>query len=174
MSAAGTMDRKPCARKLVRPIREVRWRAFIIPLSVIFAIWSVLYLPNLRTSPSWYGDETVALTAGLDLTRGIAAHRAVWNTFWHPYAPYQPGYEFLVGGMARLFGGDILGGRFFNALLALALALVIYFYGRSILGIFPAFFAALLFLSYEQSVIHFRWIFTHNLVALGFVIAVLA
>jgi hypothetical protein len=31
--------------------------------------------------------------------------------------------------------------------------------------------SALLFLTYEQSVIHFRWIFTHNLIALGFAIA---
>jgi len=36
-----------------------------------------------------------------------------------------------------------------------------------------SFGAALLFLTFEQSVIHFRWIFTHNLIALGFAIAFL-
>ncbi len=153
---------------------RIRRRAILLSLALILAVWGLLYLPHLRTSPPWYGDETLALTAGVDLTRGIAAHRAIWNTFWHPYAPYQPGYELLIGSMARLFGGDILGGRVVNALLALSIGLVICFYGRSILGVLPALFAALLFLSYEQSVIHFRWIFTHNLVALGFTIAFLA
>jgi hypothetical protein len=141
---------------------------------LLLSIWCLLYLPHLRTNPSWYGDETIALTAGIDLTRGIAAHRAIWNTFWNPYAPYQPGYELLVGSVAQLFNGDILGGRIVNAVLALSIALVIYFYGRGILGIIPAAFAALLFLSYEQSIIHFRWIFTHNLIALGFTISFLA
>lgn len=151
-----------------------RRRLNLWPVLLFLFVWSILYLPHLRTNPPWYGDETVALAAGLDLTRGIAAHRAVLNTFWHPYAPYQPGYELLIGSMARLFNGDILGGRIVNALLALCIALVIYFYGRCGLGVFPSLFAALLFLSYEQSVIHFRWIFTHNLIALGFAITFLA
>lgn len=145
-----------------------------MPLLLVLVVWSVLFLPNLRTSPSWYGDETLALKAGLDLTHGIAAHRAIWNTFWHPYAPYQPGYEYLIGWAARLFGSDILGGRLVNALLALGIALLITFYGRRIFGILPALFSALLFLTYEQTVIHFRWIFTHNLIAFGFVLSVLS
>ena len=168
------MDGKFRARKGPSSFRSIRRLALILPLTLILAVWSVLYLPHLRTSPAWYGDETVALAAGLDLTRGIAAHRAVWNTFWHPYAPYQPGYELLIGWFARLFKGDILGARIANTLLALGVALVIYLYGRNILGVLPALFAALLFISYEQSVIHFRWVFTHNLIALGFAITFLA
>lgn len=168
------MDRKFGARERPSSFRSIRRLALILPLTLILAVWSVLYLPHLRTSPAWYGDETVALSAGLDLTRGIAAHRAVWNTFWHPYAPYQPGYELLVGWFARLFKGDILGARVANTLLALGVALVIYLYGRNILGVLPSLFAALLFISYEQSVIHFRWVFTHNLIALGFAITFLA
>ena len=162
------------ASTLARSLKRVRRAAWIFPVALLLSVWSLLYLPHLRTSPAWYGDETIALSAGLDLTRGIAAHRAVWNTFWHPYGPYQPGYELLIGSMAQLFQGDILGGRIVNALLALGVALTIYFYGRSILGIFPVLFAALLFLSYEQSIIHFRWIFTHNLIAFGFTITFLA
>ena len=73
------MDGKSPGKKGSLSISEVRRLAFIFPLALIFAVWSLLYLPHLRTSPSWYGDETVALSAGLDLTRGIAAHRAVWN-----------------------------------------------------------------------------------------------
>jgi hypothetical protein len=167
------MDGKCLVQPSLARSKRVRQATLTFPF-LLLSIWCLLYLPHLRTSPSWYGDETIALSAGLDLTRGIAAHRAIWNTFWHPYAPYQPGYEFLIGSMARLFNGDILGGRVVNAMLALGIALIIYFYGRKIFGIFPAAFAALLFLSYDQSIVHFRWIFTHNLIAFGFTILFLA
>jgi len=50
---------------------------------------------------------------------------------------------------------------------------MIYLIGRISFGRAPALLAALIFLSYEQSVVHFRWIYSHNAVALGFVIAVL-
>jgi hypothetical protein len=139
--------------------------------ALLVAVWALLYLPHLRTSPSWYGDEGLALTAGLNLVNGIPAHGSFWNTFWHPYAPYQPGYELLIGWASALAGNDILGGRFVNTLIALATALVINFGGRKIMGPILALGSALLFLTYDQSVIHFRWIFTHNLIALGFAIA---
>ena len=139
----------------------------------LFGIWTLLYLPHLRTVPSWYGDEGLALCAGLNLVSGIPAHGSFWNTFWNHYAPYQPFYELAIGGMAQLFGGDILGGRIFNAFIGLAVSLVICFYGRRIMPWSESFGAALLFLTFEQSVIHFRWIFTHNLIALGFAIAFL-
>jgi 4-amino-4-deoxy-L-arabinose transferase-like glycosyltransferase len=135
---------------------------------MLVVVWLVLYLPHLRNCPGWYGDETIALTAAQDLMRGNVAQRAMWNSFWHPYAPYQPGYLYLMGLASTLTGGDILGPRFLNTLFALATALLIAFHGRAILGILPSLFAALLFLSYEQTVLHFRWIFTHNLVAFGF------
>jgi hypothetical protein len=60
-----------------------------------------------------------------------------------------------------------------NTLLALSIALVIYLIGQNIFGRLPSLLSALIFLSYEQSVVHFRWIYSHNAVALGFVIAVL-
>jgi len=144
------------------------------PISILLVVWLVLYLPHLRTCPGWYGDETIALTAAQDLMRGNVAHRAIWNTFWHPYAPYQPGYLYLVGLASALTGGDILGPRFLNTLIALATALLIAFHGRAILGVIPSLFAALLFLSYEQTVLHFRSIFTHNLIAFGFALTFLS
>ena len=142
-------------------------------LITVILVWAFLYLPNLRTSPSWYGDEGFALTAGLNLMRGVPAHGSFWNTFWNPYAPYQPVYEVLIGIGANLAGGDILGGRFVNTLFSLAIALTLCFGGRRVMTPLAAFGASLIFLGYEQSVIHFRWIFTHNLVALGFAISFL-
>ena len=146
-------------------------RLNFVSIAVILAVWSLLYLPHLRTSPSWYGDEGLALTAGLNLIHGIPAHGSFWNTFWNAYAPYQPAYTLLIGGASALAGNDILGGRLVNALLALFTALAICFGGKKIMGPILALGSALLFLTYEQTVIHFRWIFTHNLIALGFAMA---
>jgi hypothetical protein len=157
-------------QSLMSDVRRKPDKAILV--SVIL-VWTFLYLPNLRTSPSWYGDEGLALTAGLNLMRGIPAHGSFWNTFWNPYAPYQPFYEVIIGVGATLAGGDILGGRLFNTLCALAIALTLCFGGRRVMTPLAAFGASLIFLGYEQSVIHFRWIFTHNLIALGFIIAFL-
>lgn len=153
--------------------RNVFLRRDALLFLALCGTWSLLYLPHLRTVPSWYGDEGLALCAGLNLVSGIPAHGSFWNTFWNHYAPYQPFYELAIGGMAQLFGGDILGGRIFNACIGLAVSLVLCFYGRRIMPWNESFGAALLFLTFEQSVIHFRWIFTHNLIALGFAIAFL-
>jgi len=151
---------------------EKRRMDFAIGVAVV-SVWGFLYLPHLRTSPAWYGDEALALTAGLNFVRGVPAHGSFWNTFWNTYAPYQPAYEALVGFAAQVAGNDILGGRFVNALFGLATALVVCFGGRRIMGRACALGATLVFLGYEQTVIHFRWIFTHNLVALGFAITFL-
>jgi 4-amino-4-deoxy-L-arabinose transferase-like glycosyltransferase len=94
-------------------------------------------------------------------------------TFWHPSYAYQPGYAWAVGLASAVTGGDILGGRALNTLLALSIALAMYLFGENKLGKSPALLSALIFLSYEQSVVHFRWIYSHNAVALGFAIAVL-
>jgi hypothetical protein len=149
-------------------------RIFWIPLLAIVLTWTVLYLPHLRTSPRWYGDETLTLMIGKSLFAGAPADRSLKISFWHPSYTYQPGYAWVAGMMAAITGGDILGARFLNVSLALTIALVLFIFGRKHLGYWPALFAALLFLTYDQTVIHFRWIYPHNAVALGFLISVLA
>jgi len=149
-------------------------RLIWIPLLAIVFTWAILYLPHLRTSPRWYGDETFTLSVGKAIFAGAAADRALKISFWHPSYTYQPGYAWVVGAAAAVTGGDIVGARFLNVCLALTIALVLFFFGRKRLGYWPALFAALLFLSYDQTVIHFRWIYPHNAVALGFLICVLA
>jgi hypothetical protein len=150
--------------------RRLMWA----PLLVILLVWILLYLPHLRTSPRWYGDETLTLMIGKGLASGQAADRSLDATFWHPSYPYQPGFVWLAGVMAWIFGGDIFGARLLNTSIALAIALLIYFGSRAILGCLPSLFGALMFLSYDQAVIHFRWIYPHNGVALGFTITILA
>ncbi len=144
-----------------------------LPTVLILIVWALLYLPHLRTSPGWYGDETLTLMIGRSLFQGQGLDRALHTTFWHPSYAYQPGYAWLVGAFAEFAGGDIIGGRFLNTLLALAIALTIAFLGKKSLGSTPSLFGALIFLTYSQSVIHFRWIYPHNAVALGFCLVVL-
>ena len=157
---------------VVSCLRSPRIRLLGAGTFLLISVWAVLYLPHIRTNPGWYGDETLAVTAAQNILPGPPAHRAFWNTFWHPYAPYQPGYLLAVAAALALTG-DIVGPRIFNALLGLATALVMLMVGRRVLGYIPSLFAALVFLTYEQSVIHFRWIFTHNLIAFGFTLAFL-
>jgi 4-amino-4-deoxy-L-arabinose transferase-like glycosyltransferase len=153
---------------------RLRRQFVVLPLVSIIFIWGILYLPHLRTSPRWYGDETLTLMIGRSVFNGAPADRSFTPTFWHPSYSYQPGYAWLVGGFSWLSGGDIIGARALNTLLALSIACLLYFGSRSIVGILPAWAAALLFLAYDQTVIHFRWIYPHNAVALGFLICVLA
>jgi hypothetical protein len=153
--------------------RRIRRLSFIA-IALISLSWSLLYLPHLRNSPKWYGDETLTLIIGKALFAGHPSDRAMKISFWHPSYSYQPGYAWMVGGIAWLFNGDILGARLLNAFLALAIGLTIYVGGRGILGHFPAWFGALMFLGYSQSVIHFRWIYPHNAVAFGLLITLLA
>jgi hypothetical protein len=144
-----------------------------VPLASLLLVWGLLYLPHLRDSPGWYGDETVSLQMGRELLRGRIAYGPLWLTYWHVFYPYQPGYLLLSGVFSAATGGDILGARFFNTLLALATALAICSIGRSRFGILAAWFGALVFLTYDQVLIHFRWVYCYNAVALAFSFAVL-
>ncbi|CAN5764316.1 hypothetical protein BH09VER1_BH09VER1_51020 [soil metagenome] len=153
--------------------RQVQGRLVWWPAVSLLLLWQLLYLPHLRDAPSWYGDETATLLLSRNLFHGEPAMGSYWMTYWHCYLPYFPGYLWPTGLFAYLTGDDILGGRFFNVLLALGIAQILYFLGRARFGCGPAWFGAALFLTYEQSLIHFRWIYPHNAVALGFAVATL-
>ena len=154
-------------------LREVLLRRHWPIFLCLLAVWILLYLPHLRTNPAWYGDETLTLMIGKSLYAGIGADRSLQATFWHPSYSYQPGYAWLAGWAASLSGGEIVGARFLNALLAFMISLAIFFLGQRSFGRLPALLAALIFLTYGQTVIHFRWIYPHNAVALGFTLTVL-
>lgn len=154
-------------------VHILRRRLFWWPLLSLIFLWSLLYLPSLRTSPPWYGDETGALILGRNLVTGSPTIGSLWLTYWHTYFPIQPGFLAVSGVFANIAGGDIVGARFLNTLFALTISLLIYFKGRLPLGSLPAWFGATIFLTFSQSVIHFRWIYPHDAVALGFTIAVL-
>lgn len=147
---------------------QIRRRLWIYSFAAIALLWAVLYLPHLRTSPGWYGDETVTLACGQDLIHGIFANRGAWNTYVNPQYCYQPGYVALVGAASEWTGRDILAPRFLNTLLALGISLMaLCLLGRRF-GVLFGLLSALTFLCYLQSVIHFRWVYAHNAVAAGF------
>lgn len=152
---------------------SVRLKPAFVASLLIVCVWACLYLPNVRTSPPWYGDESLTHHTAVDLAHGQMTNMALWNTFWHPHYPYQPLYTLVCGIFARAFSGDILGSRLFNALLALLCGLSIFLLGRRSFGYGAAAFAALMFLTYEQSVIHFRMSYAHNGAALGLLLMTL-
>lgn len=123
--------------------------------------------------PAWYGDETLIHHTSLNLTSGIPSNFALWNTFWHPHYPYQPAYSFINGLFGRAAGGDILGSRFFNALLALGCAWAVVLIGWQSLGRKAALFSALMFLCYSQSIVHFRMSYVHNGAGIGLLLMTL-
>lgn len=146
-------------------------RRFWAALAVIVFFWGILFLPHLRTSPHWYGDETIAVLLAKNLAAGQMGTGAVFNTFLT--AVYQPLYLAAIA-LGWAVSGDILGTRFINTLLALGTSLVLWLLGRRIVPGRAAFAAALVFLAYDQSVLHFRQTFAHNGLTFGAALAVLA
>jgi len=145
----------------------------LFPFFIVAMVWSLLYLPNLRTNPKWYGDETLIHDTARNLFQGIPSNFGLWNTFWHPHYPYQPLYTWICGLFAYLGSGDIVASRFFNVLLGLACAVSIYVMGKKIFGSRASLFSSLMFLTYQQSIIHFRMSYAHNGAALGNLLLVL-
>ena len=99
-------DKCPIIQKKSRKLlnrQKLRWQA----LALILVVWGSLYLPNLSSTPRWYGDETITLGCGQDLVKGLFTNRAVWNTYINPQFCYQPGYVFLVGLASTLSDREI-------------------------------------------------------------------
>ena len=147
----------------------VKKRGLLAAVGVIGIFWALLYLPNLRSTPNWYGDETLTLQVGLELTKGHLQNRAVSCSFFSPAYNYQPGYAFVSGLASRITGGDILGGRLFAVLIGLAVSLTGFFFLRRRYGSPTAFTYAFISLGYVQAIIHYRWIYPHSAVGLALI-----
>ena len=143
-----------------------RWFAFGI--GVVVAVWALLYLPHLRTSPGWYGDEFVTLIAGNSVLDRTFENRALRYSFFSVFTNYQPVGVALFALGARLFSaGDILGARVVSVTVALALALLVFVQLARRGKILAGLGAGLLALAAPQSLVHFRWVYPHHLVALA-------
>jgi hypothetical protein len=147
----------------------VKKRSLLAGVGFIGIFWALLYLPNLRCTPNWYGDETLTLQVGLELTKGHLQNRAVSCSFFSPAYNYQPGYAFVSGLASRFTGGDILGGRLFAVVVGLAVSLTGFFFLRRRYGFPTALTYAFISLGYVQAIIHYRWIYPHSAVGLALI-----
>lgn len=165
------MNKPNKSERITLRLKQAKRRSFVAGLCLITLFWSVLYLPNLRTLPSWYGDEVLTLDIGKALLKGEMANRALYCTFASFNYNYQPAFAYLVGLASSLTAGDILGGRLVSVLIALFTAGIgFWFLGRRF-GYGCGLFFALLLLGYSQAIIHYRWIYPHTMVGLGLLAA---
>ena len=147
--------------------QKLRRNFFLQGGLLILVFWAILYLPHLRTSPKWYGDEILTLDIGKSLIHGQFTNRSAYCTFFAPGYNYQMGFAFLTGLFSQITNGDILGGRFFSILIGLLTAWIGYYFISRKIGFIWGLFFAFLLLGYSQSIIHYRWIYPHNAVGLG-------
>jgi hypothetical protein len=151
--------------------KALRRKSIALGLVLVTILWAILYLPNLRTSPPWYGDEILTLDIGKALSHNEFANRAVYCTFNSPNYNYQPGFAWCVGWFSRLTHGDILGGRLLSTLVGLVTAGTGFWFFTRKFGLAIGFFYSFLLLGYEQAIIHYRWIYPHNVVGLSLLAA---
>jgi hypothetical protein len=149
--------------------RTLRIRSLAVGFALVTGLWAVLYLPHLRTSPSWYGDEILTLDIGKALSHGELANRAVFCTFNSPNYNYQPGFAWCVGWFSRMNQGDILGGRVLSTLIGGATALVGFWFFSRKFGIATGLFFSFLLLGYSQAIVHYRWIYPQNVIGLSLI-----
>jgi Dolichyl-phosphate-mannose-protein mannosyltransferase len=126
----------------------------------LVALWALLFLPNLRTSPNWYGDEGEWMEKCWQLANGQARIGPVSNDFVYPY-PYPPLYMWVTGTALRLFGNDVVVGRAVGVLTALAAAGILFWIGRRLKDEWLGFFCAAALLVYENADVNFRWVRSH-------------
>jgi hypothetical protein len=155
----------------VKKINTTTW----VFSGILLVVWGICYLPHLRTSPGWYGDEFITMMGGRAILDGSFFNRALKYSFFSTYTNYQPPGLILYVLFSKIFsGGDILGARFLSTLLGLSISLLVLFVfshrGKAWVG----FAAALTILVAPQSVIHFRWVYPHYFVSLGVVLIALA
>ena len=84
----------------------------------LVAVWAALFLPHLRTSPKWYGDEGEWMEKCWQFIHGTTRIGPITNDFIYPYA-YPPLYMAVNGALLRVFGNDVVVGRALGAMTAL-------------------------------------------------------
>ena len=64
----------------------------------LVALWALLFLPNLRTSPNWYGDEGEWMEKCWQFIHGTTHIGPIVNDFIYPY-PYPSCMGMEIHGM---------------------------------------------------------------------------
>jgi hypothetical protein len=141
------------------PLTTSRERRLALGLLVL---WGLLFLPNLRTSPNWYGDEGEWMEKCWTFIHGTPRVGPIVDDFVFPY-PYPPLYMLVNGALLRVFGNDIVVGRALGAATALAAAALLLWIGARLRDKDFGFLCAAAFLVYSEANMNFRWVRSHPL-----------
>ena len=126
----------------------------------LLVLWALLFLPNLRTNPNWYGDEGEWMDKSWTFIHGTPRVGPILLDFIFPY-PYPPFYMLLNGALLRVFGNDIIVGRALGAVTALAAAAILFWIGTRLRDKTFGFLCAAAFLVYSEANANFRWVRSH-------------
>lgn len=143
--------------------------------AALLLLWALLFLPNLRTNPNWYGDEGEWMEKSWTFIQGTPRVGPIVNDYIFPY-PYPPLYMLVNGALLRVFGNDIVVGRALGAVTALAAAALLSWIGSRLRDKNFGFLCAAAFLVYTEANVNFRWVRSHPmagtlaLASIGFLI----
>ncbi len=137
---------------------ETKWERSVA--IALVALWALLFLPNLRTNPNWYGDEGEWMEKCWTFIHGTPRVGPIVNDFIFPY-PYPPLYMLLNGALLRVFGEDLVVARALGAATALAAGAVLFWIGTRLRNKTFGFLCAAAFLAYSEANINFRWVRSH-------------
>lgn len=141
----------------------------------LLALWALLFLPNLRTNPNWYGDEGEWMEKSWTFIHGTPRVGPIIDDFVFPY-PYPPLYMLINGTLLRVFGNDIVVARSLGAVTALASTAILFWIGARLRDRGFGFLCAAAFLVYSEANMNLRWVRSHpmagtfSLACVGFLI----
>ena len=144
-------------------------------VAALIALWAVIYVPNLRTNPNWYGDEGIVLEEAITLASGVPRYGPIEFNFLSPN-PHPPLYLLALALPMKFFGPDIVYGRALQACVGLATAAIAVWVGSLLLGRKFGFLCAAILLTYPEAALHYRWVRSHpmqgmiSLACVGFLI----
>ena len=127
---------------------------------VLVVLWVLLFLPNLRTNPNWYGDEGEWMEKCWTFIHGTPRIGPIVDDFIYPY-PYPPLYMIVNGTLLRVFGNDIVVGRALGAVTALTAGALLFWIGTRLRDKQFGFLCAAAFLVYSEANVNFRWVRSH-------------
>jgi 4-amino-4-deoxy-L-arabinose transferase-like glycosyltransferase len=156
MTTRAKLQERPAAETAAAPTAK---RDGLIAVALV-VLWAVLFLPNLRTNPNWYGDEGEWMEKSWTFIHGTPRVGPISNDFVFPY-PYPPLYMMVNGALLKIFGNDIVVARALGALTALAAAGILFWIGTRLRDRTFGFLCAAVFLVYSEANVNFRWVRSH-------------
>src|ERR1039457_6331581 len=126
----------------------------------LLVLWALLFLPNLRTNPNWYGDEGEWMEKSWTFIHGTPRAGPVVIDFVFPY-PDPPLYMLINGALLRMFGEDLVVRRALGAVTGLGAAALLFWIGTRLRDKTFGFLCAAAFLVYSEANVNFRWVRSH-------------